>query len=1009
MKKLVQSLFVMLLIATSVLAQDKKITGKVTGLEDGLPLPGVSVKINGTKLGTQTDANGLYSINVPKTAKSIDVSFIGFLTKTIQIGAKSVLNVSLETDAKQLSEVVVVGYGEQSKALLTGSQTSISAKEIKDVPLLSTEQALQGRAAGVQVTQSSGTPGGGISVRIRGLSSISGSNQPLYVVDGIPLSTGSYTQLGAGGQSTNSLSDINPSDIESIEVLKDAAAAAIYGSRGANGVVLVTTKRGKNEATQISFNSYYGTQSVRKKITTLTGPEYVTQLNEALANRYGAGTDITAFGAGLDPVPANAKTTVWQDQIFRTAPQQNYDLSLRGGSEKTKFFMSGNYFNQDGIVIGSNYNRYSGKVNLDNQVNDKFKVGVSSYFSSSKSNRTNNDNNIYGVVSAAILLAPTIPVYNADGTYGKDPISSIDNPVASALEPTFYATNTRLLANSFGEYAFIPSLKFKTTFGIDYLTSKDRRFYPTTTNVGAGSSGSGEEGQNQNINFLNENILTFTKTFGNHSLSVLGGVTFQKSNFESIYAAATGFPGNAVRRLSAGAVKTDASSGGSSNGLVSYLSRLNYSYLNKYILSASVRVDGSSRFGVNKRYGTFPAGSVAWRVTEENFMKNFKSVSNLKLRASYGVTGNQEIGNFSSLNLVNTGANYLQVGGLFPGQLGNANLTWENATTLDFGVDLGLFKDRVNFTADYYDKKTDKLLQNRPLVGSSGFLGIQKNLGSMDNKGLELGLNGDIIRNKNLTWNLGANISFVKNRITSLEGAPFNAGFASWVQQGQSIGSFRGYRVIGIFQSQADITAAPFQSAAAKPGDIQFADLNGDGKITSDDQEIIGQGLPKYYGGITTSVNYKGFDFSAFAQFVGGNSIYNNTRAFAEGMNSIFGQFATTLNRWTPTNTNTTMPRAVYGDPNNNRRTSTRFLEDGSYLRMKNISLGYTFGQEIVSKLKIRSLRIYAASQNLFTITKYSGFDPEVSTFSDTNLAPGTDFLTFPQGKTYTFGINLGF
>ncbi|MBU2047272.1 MAG: TonB-dependent receptor, partial [Bacteroidetes bacterium] len=971
-QKLLSILLLCVMLASTALAQDKRITGRVTSREDGLPLPGVSVKVTGTKTGTQTDASGNFSISVPVGSKSIEVSYIGFLSQIISIGNKTVINVSLENDAKQLSEVVVVGYGEQSKALITGSQVSIGAQEIKDAPLLSTEQALQGRAAGVQVTQASGTPGGGISVRIRGLSSLSGSNQPLYVVDGIPINTGSYTQLGAGGQLTNSLSDINPNDIESLEVLKDAAAAAIYGSRAANGVVLITTKRGKNETTQINFNSYYGTQSPRKKIPTLTGPEYITFLNEELKNRFGL--DASAFG--LDPNPANAKTTVWQDEIFQTAPQQNYDLSLRGGSDKTKFYVSGNYFNQDGIVIGSNYKRYSGKVNLDNQVSDKFKVGVSSYFSSSKSDRTNNDNNIYGVVSAAILLAPTIPVRNADGTYGKDPLSSIDNPVASALEPTFYATNARLLANTFGEYTIIPSLKFKTTFGIDYLTSKDRRFYPTTTNVGAGANGSDAEGQNQEINFINENILTFNKTFGDHSLTVLGGITFQKSNFESLFGSATGFPGNDIKRLSAGAVKTDASSSGTSYGLVSYLSRLNYSYKNKYIVSGSVRIDGSSRFGANKRYGTFPAGSVAWRVTEENFMKNLKSVSNLKLRASYGITGNQEIGNFTSLALVAGGANYLQSPGLSPNQLGNPDLTWENATTLDFGLDLGLFKDRLNFTADYYDKKTDKLLQNRPLVGSSGFLSISKNLGSMDNKGLELALNGDIVRNKNLTWNLGANISIVKNKITKLEGAPFGAGFASWVQEGESVGSFRGYRVVGIFQSDAEVAAAPKQSNATRAGDIQFADLNGDGVITSADQEIIGQGLPKYYGGITTTLNYKGFDFSAFAQYIGGNSIYNNTRAFAEGMNSIFGQYATILNRWTPTNTNTNLPRAVFGDPNTNRRTSTRFLEDGSYLRMKNISLGYSFNKALVSKLKVRSLRLYVASQNLFTITKYSGFDP---------------------------------
>ena len=1009
MKKLLQSLFVLMLVASAAFAQDRTITGTVTAKEDGSALPGVSIQVKGTKVGTQTGADGKFSIKVAQGQSALTFSFIGFVPKTVTLGNGSNINVSLDSDSKVLSEVVVVGYGTQSKREITGSQSTVKASDIANAPIQSPEQALQGRAPGVQVTQSSGTPGGGISVRVRGPSSIGASNQPLYIVDGVPINTGSYTQLAAGGQLTNSLGDINPSDIESLEVLKDAAATAIYGSRASGGVVLITTKRGANQPTRLTFNSYYGVQEAQKQLPVITGQEYITLLNEAVANRYGAGLGYTAL-TGLSQNPADYPSTNWQDQIFQTAVVKNYDLSIRGGTDKTKFSVSGSYFDQDGIVINTGYKRYSGRVNIDNKISDKFSVGISSSFSNATSNRVNNDNNIYGVVSGSVLLGPHVPVKNPDGTWGGDPLSSVDNPVASAYETTFTAVNNRLFANAFGEYKITDNLKFKSSFGVDYVQSKDRRFYPTTVNAGRGSKGSGAEGYNQEMNIVNENILSFNKTFGGkHALNAVAGITYQTSQYESIFASATVFPGNDILRISAGAVKTDASSGGTSYGLVSYLARANYTFANKYIVQGSVRVDGSSRFGANNRYATFPAASIAWIASEENFLNNSKLISDLKFRASYGLTGNQEIGNFSSLPLFGVGA-YIQSGSLVPTQLGNPDLTWETAKSYNFGFDLGFFDNRLSFTVDGYRRNTVELLLAQPLVGASGFTSIQKNIGAVKNEGLELGLNAVIVNSKNFKWDANFNYTKNKNEVSTLYGGiPFGAGFASWVEQGQPLGAFRGYIVDRLFQSAADVSASPLQSSSTKAGDIKFKDLNGDNQITSADQQIMGQGLPTFFGGLTNNIKYKNFDVSIFFQFSGGNQIYNNTRAFSEGMNSLFGQTDAVLNRWTPTNTNTTVPRAIYGDTPNNRRTSTRWLEDGDFIRLKNANIGYTFSPALAKRLKLNSLRMYVAGQNLWTKTKYQGLDPEVSTFSDTNTAPGTDFLTFPQARTYTFGINVGF
>ena len=1022
MKKLLQSLFILLFVVTSAMAQDRTITGTVTSKEDGLPIPGVSVKTRGVAGGVVTTSNGKYSINVPSKATALEFSYLGFDAQTVTLAGSNQINVVLIPSTKSLDEVVLVGYGSQKKTTLTGSQGSVSAKDIENTPILNAQQGLQGRVAGVQVSQASGTPGGGININIRGVGSIGGSNQPLYVIDGIPISTGSYTQVAAGGQLTNALADINPADIESMEILKDAASTAIYGSRGANGVVLINTKRGLNQATKIGVNIYSGFQEVAKTIPSLTGPQYIQLMNEAVVNRYGAasGRDYawlsSALGSAQSADPNAYGTTNWQDEIFRSAAITNYEVTARGGNEKTKFAVSGGLFDQKGVVIGTDFKRYSGRINLDNQATDKLKLSLSTSFSNSINNRVNNDNNIYGVVSASFLLGSHIPAYNANGTYGRDPVSSVDNPLAQAYENDFKYTSNRLLASGSAEYQFIPELSFKTSLSLDYFTSKDRTFLSSLTNNGASTNGSATEGQNQEVNYVFENILTYNKVFnGVHSVNLLGGFSYQESQYENILATATGFPGNDLRRLSSGSVRATASSGGSSNALESYFFRANYAFKGKYIFQASARYDGSSRFGAEKRYGFFPSVSGAWRISEESFLKDVKAISDLKIRASYGIVGNQEIGNFTSLPLVGGGANYLQNPGLAPTQLGNVNLTWENTANLDLGLDLSLFANRLTLTVDAYQRKTTDLLLSKPLVGSSGFLSIQSNIGKTDNKGLEIGLSGKIFTKRDFSWDANFNISLNKNRIIELSGNPYAAGFASWVEVGQPLGAFRGYRMIGIFQSAAEIAGAPTQTVTTSPltstapGDVRFKDVDGNGIINSDDQEIIGQGNPTYWGGLTNNFKYKNFDLSVFLQYQGGNQIYTNTRAFGEGMNGVFGQMATTLNRWTPTNTNTDIPRAVYGDPANNRRVSSRFIEDADFLRIKNVSLGYNFGPKVLNAIRVSNLRLYVAAQNLHTFTKYSGLDPEVSTFSITNTAPGTDFLTYPQARTYTFGLNVTF
>ncbi len=1039
-------LFTCVLLSSVVWAQNK-ITGKITDEANGEALIGASVLAKGTTVGTVTDVDGNFSFDVPAGATALVVSFVGYSPKEIAMVAGQNSYAVTLSGSNLLNDVVVVGYGTATKKELTGSVSKISGDQISGLPVAGLDAAMQGQAPGVMVTSNSGTPGGAISVRIRGVASINGTNQPLYVVDGVPVTTGSLSELGVGNQQTNALSDINPSDIESIEILKDAAAASIYGARSSNGVVLVTTKRGKSGKTKIDLNTSYGTQSVIKKLGVITGPQYETLVNESRAN----------VGQSNIFTPAdipNAPTTNWQDQIFRDAGMSTTNLSLSGGNERTRYFASGGWLNQDGIVIGSNFQRATARLNVDNNITDNLKITLSSSFTQSSSARVNNDNNIYGVVSAAVLLGPHIPIYNADGTFAHDPNSSVENPVAAATLPDINYTTQRVIGNAALEWTIIPGLVAKTSFGADLNNFRDFRFYPTTVNAGAAIGGQATEAISRDYNLLNENTLAYKNNFGKFKFDVLGGISFQNDKLSYLYANGQKFPGNTIRTLDAAAVKADIQSLATQYGINSYFGRASATWDGKYTLLYSFRFDGSSRFGADNKWGFFPSVSGSWNVSDEGFFRPIKSwFSTLHLKGGVGTRGSADIANFASRGLIQAvGSNgvaaaYNQSPGLAPSQLANTALSWEQRVDYSGGIEMGFLKDRLTLSVEPYKSYVTRLLLNQPVVATTGFTSIAANAAEMESNGIDFGFIAKSVQTNTFSWTTSINVATYKNEVTKYP-TPSAAGFGSWLQgrkydangnlveNGYSLSSFRGYVVEGIFQNQAEIDAANaaakaangatalYQVSATKPGDIKFKDINGDGRITAADQQIIGKGLPDLLYSVTNTFTYNSpnlgaFDLSVFFQGQSGVNVLNYTRDFSEGMNGVFGSTDGVLNRWTPDNANTDVPRAAYGDPNGNRRVSTRFVEDGSYVRLKNLTFGYTLPSNLTRRIGIQRLRAYFSAQNVWTKTNYKGYDPEVSTFAEGNTALGTggaastafgtDFLTFPPAKTYTFGLNVSF
>ncbi|MFD2247044.1 SusC/RagA family TonB-linked outer membrane protein [Pontibacter ruber] len=1020
-KSILMSFFFVFALLGSVWAQTQTVSGRVTSATDGTALPGVTVLERGTTNGVTTGANGDYTLTVGQNATLV-FSFIGMITQEVPVQGRSTVDVQLRTDEKQLEEVVVVGYGTQERREVTGATAKVTSEELQDLPVVGVDQALQGRAAGVQISQNSGTPGSGISVRVRGSSSISASNQPLYVVDGVPLTTGDFSQLGYGGQSVNAIADLNPNDIESIDILKDASAAAIYGSRAANGVVLITTKRGSARKTQINLSAYAGFQKMWKEPDFLNADEYSQIMLEAYKNDGYLDSDATFedfldfYYGGVDFTPTK---TNWIDEVTRTAPIQNYELSLSGGDAKTRYYLSGAYFDQEGIIIGSEYKRYSTRLNLDHTVNDKFSVGTSIQLSRSDNNRIVSDNTLYGPFANALAASPIWPVYYDNGEYTR-PNYFYTNPVAEGTENDDETQNLRAIGNIFAKYAFVPGLEWQVKGGLDVLNIDERRF--TATNY-PGSFATPTEGSATNAtSTVNKRLLETTLSYNKllndvHNISAVIGAANEHNSLRSAFVTGLGFPDERFRYVGS-AVRVNAGSNTFiENNLVSFFGRANYSLRDRYLLGVNFRADGSSRFAEDNRYGYFPSISAGWRLIEENFMSGIESLSELKLRASYGITGNQEIGNFAYLGLVAAGASYIDRPGTAQTQIPNPDLKWEETKQFNVGTDIGFFNNRVNLAIDYYIKKTTDLLFNRPIPTQNGFASYASNIGSVENKGFEIALNTVNISGTGdaFNWTSDFNISFNRNKVTELyQGQDIFYGFGGnslVLREGEPIGTFYGFITDGVYSTTDEIPASR-QGQGAQAGDVNFRDINNDGLITDDDLTIIGDAQPDFVGGFTNVFRYKGFDLNIFLQFSQGNDIANPAHQYQQHLGNDFlddNMLGLVRGRWQSEGDRTDIPRATVDDPNdNNRSNSSRFIYDGSYLRFKNVILGYNLPTSLVERIGVRSLRVYAQGQNLITFTDYPGFDPEVNFAGTSNTTIGVDFYTFPQARTITFGINLG-
>jgi TonB-dependent starch-binding outer membrane protein SusC len=963
--------------------QEIQIRGKVLD-NTGEPMPGATVVLVGTTKGVMTGIDGTYSISVPSSSSVIEFSYLGYDKQQVTVGSKRVIDITLLPQAKSLADVVVVGYSTEQKALLSSSIDVVKSDVLKDIPLSTIDNLMQGQASGVQVSQNSGTPGGATSVRIRGVSSISGSNQPLYVIDGIPVITGDYGQVGYEGQGINALSDLNPNDIESVSILKDAAAASIYGARASNGVVLITTKRGSSQKTLITFNTYYGVQDVWKTLKMLNARQWMEYRNDL------AGTQVFSQ-AQMDNITID---TDWQKVIFRTAPNSNYEMTANGGNEKTKFFMSGDFFKQEGVLIGTDYQRLNGRLNVDHNITKNIVLGASIGLTYSKTNRVEGDQTLHGPLPNGISTPAIFPVYNPDGSYNQD--GPYSNAVSIANEATNQNFSFRTLANTYLTAQIIPHLSFTTKWGVDFLNFREHAFEFNTVQ-GKKYNGLGFETYTNVMNIVSNNVLTYDNSFGENDVEFLLGYSFEKYQDRSSFIRAQDYADENLQYINSAATIASASSDARNSGLRSFFSRFNYNLKKKYIISLSGRIDASTKFGENNRAGFFPSASFAWRIGEESFLDGMPKISELKLRTSYGLTGNDDIPPFLYAELYGV-TSYNGASAIYPSSIPNPDLKWESTAQLDLGLDLGLYENRVFLTFDYYNKQTKGLLLARPLPSSSGFSSITENIGSVENKGVEFNLTTNNLVGA-FKWTTQLNLSANRNKVLKLyNGEPIDdiGRGGNRVMEGQPVGIFYSYEWLGIDPST---------------GDCVYRDLNNDGQITTEDRSIVGNPHPKMIGGITNTFSYKGFDLSLLLQFSYGNDIFNGSRLYLESLQGGDAQVEDIINRWKKPGDITWIPRAT-SDPvaaAANKRVSSRFIEDGSYLRIKNITLGYTLGKSLTEKLHVQSLRVYFTTQNLFTFTRYSGLDPEVNYLGDDNTVVGTDFFTYPQSRSFNFGLNLKF
>lgn len=990
---------------SSFIQQDISIEGTITST-NGEPLPGASIVVKGTKIGAVSDFDGKYKLSVPQSSEIVlVVSYLGYVTKEAKYEGNSTINVTLEEDATGLDEVVIVGYGGVKKSDLTGSVSTVKAEEISAFPTNGIAQAIQGRTSGVQISSNNaGEPGGRIKVRIRGTTSINSSSDPLYVVDGFP-----------GGIAPP------PEDIASIEILKDASATAIYGSRGANGVVMITTKKGASGKPRIELNTSYSIQNVSKSYDLLNAQQMAEYINDVSVNNGSTIVypDAATLGVGTD----------WQDLVFNTGSIKNHQISVSGGTENVKYYVSGGMYDHEGVIINSDYKRYNIISNVDITASKKFKFGANLYYKHDLNNgiRSQEDGggSTPGVIGSALRFEPMLGVFNDDGVYNTSQLGApYDNPVAVANELVNEYLGDNFQGNFYGEYKIIPELTFKTTLGFQTQNGRSGYYSPSILLQSQGVNGSGALSYSKNTDLISENYLTFTKDFGIHNLSIMGGYSYQSYKGNSNSARGTGFinDNGSYWALSQASNAQPPSAFYVDSKLASFYGRLNYKFSDKYLFTFNARYDGSSRFAKNNKWAFFPSGAFAWNVSNEEFLKNNETISQLKLRLSYGITGNQAIGSYQSLanfGSVLTIINGQIVNAIRPTSFENANLTWESTEQKNLGVDIGFLNNKISLTLDYYDMVTSDLLFSQPLPQYSGISSRLSNIGKVGNKGIEIGISTRNISTDKFKWTTDFNISTNKNEILELPnnnqdirygsgpGHMVGIGDTQILKVGEPIGAFYGYVYDGVLQSDSEALVGNFEQTA---GGEKFKDLDGDGKITPNDRTIIGNPTPKFIWGLNNSFSYGDFDLNLFFQGSQGNDIYSYTLMELDLMGGYNNATTNALNRWTPTNTNTNVPIAR----SRGRVSSSRFVYDGSYMRLKNVAFGYSLPKEVLSTIKLSSVRFTLSAQNLFTITDYPGMDPEVNyrsfnTTSETNMNAGLDYASYPNVKSYTIGLKVGF
>jgi len=996
----------------SVQAQEPKpiinasLIGKVIDAKTHEPLTGVTVQLEAVTHRLQTDNRGNFQfVTGQKLPFTLIVSFVGYEKKQVVVNSSPTV-IALSPVSTDLGEVVVVGYGTQKRRDLTGAVATLPEKLLRQ-PVSSLDQALKGGISGVQVTQTSGQPGGGVSVRIRGGASIQGGNEPLYVIDGFPIYNQTESTGIGSGTPVNPLASLSPTDIESIEVLKDAAATAIYGSRGANGVILVTTKKGRAGQVQLNYEGSFGAQNVLKQIEVLNAHDFAILRNEALydanpnlgAFQYRSQTEIDQLGAG----------TNWQKEAFQTGKIYNQQFSLLGGAEKVKYYLGANYFDQQGVIVNTNFKRVGFRSNIDANPFDRLQVGANLSI-----NKTYAQIAPTGIVNALLMMPSTATVYDANGAYTlRNPFENIfANPIATLKETTNSSNGLRILGTSFGQYRILNGLQAKVLVGVDLNGRNDKFYLPSYIYEGAGSKGKASLGNWDGTSWLNENTLNYSANTGKHTFNALLGFTQQESKNAIFNAGAENFVTDDLlfNNLQSGSSIVRPSSDNYAWVLHSYLARVNYNYANKYYVSASLRRDGSSRFGADNKWGNFPSIALSWRAGNESFFKEaFPGVDDFKIRTSFGTTGNQEIGQYQSLSTLYS-LNYLfgnnVVTGFAPQRIPNKNLGWESTVQYDGGFDISLLNNRLQFTVDYYYKKTKDLLLNVEIPWTSGYASSLQNFGSVSNKGFELGSKSRNIEGL-FSWSTDVNFSLNRNTVLKIgDGASSYISGNYSIKAGEPLGTFYGNVTDGILQSGEEGTKGKFTgNASPKAGDRLYKDIDGDGQFTTaNDRTILGNAQPDFIFGLTNSMSYKGFDLSFLIQGTVGNDLLNINRQNLEMFTGQQNASIDALERWTPSNPSHSYPRAKL-DPA--PVFSDQFVESGSFVRLKSLHFGYSFPKEWLQDAKIKGLNLYLTAQNLLTWTKYKGFDPEVT--SGSNVQIGTDLGIYPASRSFSAGVSLTF